>query len=125
MHKEKELTRDSVIVKRHSRQLWVDVSAFDPPFEKVFVLHVFRLGGQVACKLIDCAFRNCAECRQVIEDVICCCRLVRVFRLYGLGKVVSETIRTVVFGANDIFRRRDPAGNPASMLKVSELVARV
>jgi hypothetical protein len=34
---------------------------FIPPFEDVFILHIFRHAGEVACKFIECAKLKRAE----------------------------------------------------------------
>ena len=44
---------------------------FEPPFEDIFILHVFRHGGQVACKFILRVVLNRSERWQVVEYILC------------------------------------------------------
>jgi hypothetical protein len=66
----KPLTWDGVIVECHSRQVWVDMSTFEPPFQDIFILNIFGPGGQVACKLVDVAFISRMKRGEAVEDII-------------------------------------------------------
>ena len=114
-----------MIVKSHSRQVGEDMLAFEPPFQKVVILNVFRPGGQIPRKLIDCGFASCMECREGVENVSRQHSLTHAFWLRRKGYLISKTVRAVKLVTDDVFCCRDPSRSPASMLEVRKLVARV
>jgi hypothetical protein len=123
--KQNRLTWNSVIVKRHSGQVRVDIFVFIPPLEEALVLHIFYIGANITCKFIGDARLNRKECCYIVKDILLRGGLLWNFRPWNGGNVVSKTIIAVILVTSKFFRCRNPVGRPASAVEVLELVAGV
>ena len=116
-----------MIVESHPRQVRVDMSAFKPPSQKVFILDIFRPSGQVPCKLVDSGFMSCMEHGEAVENIIrqAMLTLAHACRRRRKGYLISKPVRAVKLIADDVFGCRNPHRSPTSALEVRKLVAGV